>query len=178
MDSRSGRFLRRRNERRTNDVSPPPCHFCETRLSGLPTTHHVRSGRAQPQALRAIVLCRKPLATPKEARFSVHSSASGRPCVKTLAPRRRDPRSSAATKVLCHAVPSIARRCQAMPGDASPSQAVVKKKGPNPTRTRGPFSSPSRAGLTATPAFAPGLWLAGRLESNRPIARTTRASSN
>lgn len=135
MDSRSGRFLRRRNERRTNDVSPPPCHFCETRLSGLPTTHHARSGRAQPQALRAIVLCRKPLATPKEARFSVNSSASGRPCVKTLAHRRRQ--ESYATQ--SPRLPGDARRCQAIP---APSQAVVKKKVPNPTRTRGPFSSP------------------------------------
>ena len=175
MDSRSGRFLRRRNERRTNDVSPPPCHFCETRLSGLSTTHHARSGRAQPQALRAFALCRKPPATPNEARFSVHSSASGRPCVKTLAPRCRDPRSSVATRVLCYAVPSIARRCQVMPGDASPSQAVVKKKkGLTPREPEGPFLLPSRAGLTATPVFAPGLWLVGRLESNRPIARTTR----
>lgn len=62
MDSRSG--LRRCNERRL----AASLHAC-----GLPTTHHARLGRAQPQALRAFVLCRGSPATQKRHDFqSIH----------------------------------------------------------------------------------------------------------
>jgi hypothetical protein len=88
----------------TNDVSPPPC----TPVVCPPLTTPAQDAHShKPYDLRL----------PKEARFSVHSSASGRPCVKTshrdapdaetLAHRRQQEPSATRSPRL----PGDARRC-------------------------------------------------------------------
>jgi len=152
VDSRSG--LRRCNERRL----AASLHAC-----GLSTTHHARSGRAQPQALWAFVLCRRPPATQKRHDFqcihpqvAVKTSHQDAPDAETLAHRRQQEPSATRSPRL----PGDARRCQAVLGNASLSQAVVKKKRKAyPQEPEGPFLLPRAPGQLPHQRLHRALWL-------------------